>query len=411
MKLPNWVVPVLLQLLSCAGLGSATGDKAAPLTLGFTLGTNPTSLQPQLSALSLEFDFFLKVADHELKIPTMPLHLLGKKSWNVYNTANIEKVRRDEAALAALEAAEEERMQDLDAQRRMQILRGEIPTPLAIQDAATDPNPNPDKHGKREREPRGQGRERKRRKKAGENDTDFEMRVAREERDAVREIGQKLVLRKETGAPLLDHQGHIDLFPQPKPEAPKAVEKNSEAERETARKKKEYEDQYTMRFSNAAGFKQGLEDPWYSKGGEREMESMGKDVWGNEDPRRKERQLKRVVDNDPLAMMKAGARKVREVKKEREILREEREREVREFEDAERRERRKRKYEEDELEGFSLDHNGERGSRKRHRNRESESERDRDRDREKRRHKESKRSSRSNGEEGKHRHRHRSRHD
>ncbi|PBP18296.1 homocitrate synthase [Diplocarpon rosae] len=341
----------------------------------------------------------------------MPLHLLGKKSWNVYNTANIEKVRRDEAALAALEAAEEERMQDLDAQRRMQILRGEIPTPLAIEDAPSDPNPNsnPDRYGKRGREPRREGRERKRRKRAGENDTDFEMRVIREERDAVRETGQQLVLRKDTEAPLLDHGGHIDLFPQPKPEAPKTAEKNAEAERETARKKQEYEDQYTMRFSNAAGFKQGLENPWYSTAGEREEESVGKDVWGNEDPRRRERQLKRVVDNDPLAIMKAGARTVREVKKEREKWREEKEKEVKELDDAERRERRKRRYEEDELEGFSLDHNEERGSSKRHRSRERES--GRDRDRERRRHKESKRSSRSEREEGKHRHRHQSRYD
>ncbi|KAK2629941.1 hypothetical protein QTJ16_000761 [Diplocarpon rosae] len=347
----------------------------------------------------------------------MPLHLLGKKSWNVYNTANIEKVRRDEAALAALEAAEEERMQDLDAQRRMQILRGEIPTPLAIEDAPSNanqipiPNPNPDRYATRGREARGgEGRERKRRKRAGENDTDFEMRVIREERDAVRETGQQLVLRKETDAPLLDHGGHIDLFPQPKPEAPKTAEKNAEAERETARKKQEYEDQYTMRFSNAAGFKQGLENPWYSRAGEREKESVGKDVWGNEDPRRRERQLKRVVDNDPLALMKAGARMVREVKKEREKWREEKEKEVKELDHAERRERRerrKRRYEEDELEGFSLDRHEERGSSKRYRSRERESGRDRDRAR--RKHEESKRGSRSEREEGKHRHRHQSR--
>lgn len=330
-------------------------------------------------------------------------------------------MKRDEAAQAALEAAEEERMQDLDAQRRMQILRREIPTPLAVEDASRPSESNPP--GKRSHECTGEVRERKKRKRAGENDTDFEMRVAREERDARAEVGKQLVLRKETEAPLLDHRGHIDLFPQPKPEPTKVVEKNAEAERELARKRKDYEDQYTMRFSNAAGFKQGLDDPWYSRAGGREAEKevVGKDVWGNEDPRRKEREIKRVVDNDPLAMMKAGARKVREVKKEREKWKEEKNREVRELEDVERRRRRrKRHYEdsEDGLEGFSLDHKDE-GSSKRHKGRERDSERDREerhgrreskRDSHRER-KESKRSShRDNGEE-RHRHRHRSHHD
>lgn len=54
----------------------------------------------------------------------MPLHLLGKKSWNVYNTDNIERVRRDEAAARAREEADEQRMQEEDAERRLKILRG-----------------------------------------------------------------------------------------------------------------------------------------------------------------------------------------------------------------------------------------------------------------------------------------------
>lgn len=306
-------------------------------------------------------------------------------------------------------------MQDLDAQRRMQILRGEIPTPLAIEDAP-QPSDSSGQNGKRAERGDGSTRERKRRKKTGENDTDFEMRVAREDRDKVAEIGNQLVLRKETEAPLVDHRGHIDLFPQPKPEPSKVVEKNAEAERETARKRKEYEDQYTMRFSNAAGFKQGLENPWYSKTGTREEdvgEVVGKDVWGNEDPRRKERESRRIIDNDPLAMMKAGARQVREVKRERERWREEKEREVKELEDVESRKRKKRRYEEsedeDDLEGFRLDGREERpSSLKRREGRESE----RDRERRHRHHKESRRSSHREREreEGRHRHRHRSRH-
>ncbi|EKD14065.1 homocitrate synthase [Drepanopeziza brunnea f. sp. 'multigermtubi' MB_m1] len=350
----------------------------------------------------------------------MPLHLLGKKSWNVYNTANIEKVKRDEAAAAALEAAEEERMQAVDAARRMAILRGEVPTPLAIADgpSPSDPHQHP---GKRDGERGGAGRERRKRKRAGEDDTGFEMRVALEEREALAAVGKQLVLRKETEAPLVDPRGHIDLFPRPKAAPTRAAEKNAEAEQETARKRKEYEDQYTMRFSNAAGLKQGLENPWYSKTGRGgiEEEAVGKDVWGNADPRRKERESQRIVDNDPLAMMKAGARQAREVKKEREKWREEREREVRELEDAERRKRSKRRYEdsEDELEGFRLDRREERSS-KRHARRDRQGERERER---RHRHREagrgshrerrdSTRSPHRNREEGSGKHRHRSRH-
>ncbi|KAI9046610.1 hypothetical protein LZ554_009353 [Drepanopeziza brunnea f. sp. 'monogermtubi'] len=315
MKLPTWV-PVLLQLLTCTGLASAVGDKATPLSLGLTLGN---AAQPHRAPLSLELDFFLKVADHEFKVSIMPLHLLGKKSWNVYNTANIEKVKRDEAAAAALEAAEEERMQDVDAARRMAILRGEIPTPLAIEDG---PRPSDAPHhqpGKRrDGERRGEGRERKKRKRAGENDTDFEMRVAREGREALAEVGKRLVLRKETEAPLVDQRGHIDLFPRPEPAPTKAAEKNAEAEKETARKRKEYEDQYTMRFSNAAGFKQGLENPWYSKTGGKgiEEEVVGRDVWGNEDPRRREREILIVEKRGLRNGMKDATERVRGIGRE-----------------------------------------------------------------------------------------------
>jgi hypothetical protein len=195
---------------------------------------------------------------------------------------------------------------------------------------------------------------------------------------------------------LTDHKGHISLFPSSSSHQP--VEKNPEAEKEAAKKKREYEDQYTMRFSNAAGFKQGLESPWYSKpsGGEvvvEEEEVVGKDVWGNEDPRRREREAKRIVDNDPLAFMKKGAAQVRQVERERKRWREEKERELRELEEAERRKKRKRRDEDDDdLEDFTLD-GPEKSSSRRH-----------DRER-KHKHRHSSRS--SHGEERKHRHRHR----
>jgi hypothetical protein len=321
-------------------------------------------------------------------------HLLGKKSWNVYNTDNIAKVKRDEAAAKALEEAEEQRMQELDAERRIQILRGEIPTPLPIEDT---PNST---HESRENRSYGSGRERKRRKKAGENDTDFELRVAREDQASAANTETQLVLRKENNAPLTDHKGHISLFPTDSSKQP--VEKNPEAEKEAAKKKREYEDQYTMRFSNAAGFKQGLENPWYSKptGGEVvavQEEVVGKDVWGNEDPRRKERETKRIVDNDPLAFMKKGAAQVRQVERERKLWREEKEKELRELEEAEKRKKRKRRHEDDEddLENFTLDAPEKSSSRRHDRAKEH-----------KHRHRHSSRRS-SHGEERRHRHKHR----
>lgn len=324
--------------------------------------------------------------------------MLGKKSWNVYNHDNIERVKRDEAAAKAIEEAEEQRMQEADAGRRIQILRGEIPTPLQIEDKPND--------GAQEQHHQGSGREKKRRKKAGENDTDFEMRIARDQTLAA-DTNKQIVLRKPIDAPLIDHSGHIDLFPQER--RTKLVEKNAEAEKESARKKKEYEDQYTMRFSNAAGFRQSLDSPWYSKStGAKDIveeDVPGKDVWGNEDPRRKDRAAARIMSSDPLAMMRQGAAQVRKVEQERRKWREEKEKELRELVEADHRKKRdKRRRDddsEDDLEGFSLDDQGESRSSRRH---------DEDTDR-KHRHKRSKSHRSSHRDEGsRHRHKHRHRH-
>lgn len=294
-------------------------------------------------------------------------------------------------------------MQELDAERRMQILRGEIPTPLPIEDKTHDDE------GPRERRLHGSGEERKRRprKRNGENDTDFEMRIAAQ--DAQSSIqDRQIVLRKSTDAPLVDHAGNIDLFPQERPHKPR-VEKNAEVEKEKEKKKKEYEDQYTMRFSNAGGFKQGLDSPWYSKATAEvkaiDEDNPGKDAWGNEDPRRKERDAARIVSNDPLAAMRQGAAQVRQVKKEREQWMREKEREVRELEAEERRNKRKRRRDEDvdddDLEGFSLD-KPEKRSRSSHHKADSDYERERER-----RHRHRRRSERDESDRHRHRHHHR----
>ena len=79
MKIPNWTVPFLLRFLSLLGSSSAgAGDRAQALTIGLSLGpaTFPTESlsQPRRNEeLSLNLDFFVNVANHELKIPIMPL--------------------------------------------------------------------------------------------------------------------------------------------------------------------------------------------------------------------------------------------------------------------------------------------------------------------------------------------------
>ena len=74
MKLPQWTVPVLIRLMALAGLTSAGSDQAT-LAVGFAVSTPVAShtLQPRPLDLSLDLDFFVQVANHEVKIPIMPL--------------------------------------------------------------------------------------------------------------------------------------------------------------------------------------------------------------------------------------------------------------------------------------------------------------------------------------------------
>ncbi len=170
-------------------------------------------------------------------------------------------------------------------------------------------------------------------------------------------------------APLIGRDGHISLFPVDERALVKA-EKNAEAEAEKAKKTRELEDQYTMRFSNAAG-KGGVEKPWYAaalSSGRADaadatadvVEEPGKNVWGNADPRRKQREQMRASASDPLAFMSRAQVQLKQSEKDRQKWAEEREREIQALREREaRHERRKRhrprKYDEDGLEGFSLD--------------------------------------------------------
>ncbi|KAL9080487.1 MAG: hypothetical protein Q9157_000720 [Trypethelium eluteriae] len=308
----------------------------------------------------------------------MPLHLLGKKSWNVYNAENIARVRRDEAEAQALEEERERRMQEIDAERRLAILRGTTPPPLPDED---DPKEVSSEQKKRGRHDIGKEDYRKRRRLRGEDDTDRDIRLAMEDREIVERAregqieGGHAKRKAASDAPLIDHAGHVDLFPQEKaPRKTKEREKNIEAEKEAEKKKREFEDQYTMRFSNAAGNKQGMEKPWYSSNRTQFStqsfeDEIGKDVWGNEDPRKNERAKNRIESNDPMAFMRKAQTQLKESERNRRKFEEERQTEL---EDLRRRERRrsrkdKRAQEEDGIEGFSLDASPGKEHRSRHR--------------------------------------------
>lgn len=257
-------------------------------------------------------------------------------------------------------------MQEVDAERRIQILRG-----LAVEAPAA---PVEEKQvGRRDLD--RPDRDRKRRRITGEDDTDRDIRFAQENNALVPAKAElQMKSKKSSDAPITDVNGHINLFPVDgtRHNAPK----NAEVEAEKAKKQKEFEDQYTMRFSNAAGFKQAIgQTPWYHKVGavgneSGDPETPSKDVWGNEDPRRREREKLRTVADDPLAAIQKGVAGVREVERERKKWKEEKDREIRELEEAERRRerRRRKKRDADDLEGFNLDDDDAKfeESRKRH---------------------------------------------
>ncbi|KAH6606738.1 homocitrate synthase [Trichoderma cornu-damae] len=324
----------------------------------------------------------------------MPLHLLGKKSWNVYNADNIARVRRDEAAAKAAEQEEERRMQEIDAERRLAILRGEEPPPIADGadvDSEKTRDISSDVRSKFPgRSHRGQ------RKRPGEDDTEFELRLAKERNDGTTYAIAESRRKPASGAPIVDHAGHIDLFGDERARA--QAEKNEEAEAEKRKKEREYEDQYTMRFANAAG-KDGISQPWYSQREGVAPDASSKDVWGNNDPRRKTRDAQRIHSSDPLAMMKMGASQIRELKRERMAIQQERDEELRELRNERRGERHRERHREREgREGRGHPDSKRRDAiRMRSKERDAEMREHRDDRRERRRHKEQRRRRRDGG--------------
>jgi hypothetical protein len=310
----------------------------------------------------------------------MPLHLLGKKSWNVYNADNVDRVRRDEADARAREEAAEQLMQEQDAERRIALLRGEKPPALpAVVDEGRD---DERAHGPRQSD----GRERKRRRLKGEDDTEREMRYAREDaetgsrmRDSFKHVKSKDAAAALDDAPLQDRRGHIQLVSAPEERRGHKAELSKEEKASQRKKSDEEQQSQGMRFSDAAGYRKGMDKPWYTASSNNRdrhdshkstselvlAEVQGKDVWGNEDPRRVDRERQRVTSNDPFAMMQQAQKQLKRSEGDREKWQAEREREMQQLKDEDRKRRRERKHgsrrsrrredEDDGLDGFSLD--------------------------------------------------------
>ncbi|WPB06939.1 uncharacterized protein RHO25_011599 [Cercospora beticola] len=308
----------------------------------------------------------------------MPLHLLGKKSWNVYNTANISRVRKDEAEAQVREEAAEQRMQEEDAARRIAILRGEaVPEIPAVEDEEQQSSDRRREKNFGEDETYV-SRDRKRKRRRGEDDTERDMRYAienRERGERARETllqGQKSTTVRDSSAaeaPLQDHTGHIQLFAPPDEKQIRSKQKNAEAEAEKAKKRKREEDLGTMKFSNAAGYNNGMQKPWYAATDNAPRQSTdtsasrneimlaelkGKDVWGNEDSRRKERETKRIVSSDPFAMMQSAQKQLKQSERDKEEWERRRRKELEDLKREQQRKKRRGEIDKDSLDGFSV---------------------------------------------------------
>lgn len=309
-------------------------------------------------------------------------------------------------------------MQDADAARRLAILRGETPPPLPEPEQPADPSDK--KHTRRDRDGTFGGAGRKR-KRAGEDDTDFEMRVARERaEEGARVAGelagpsgskrQKQKEREEVN--IVDSRGHIDLVgPPPKDAGAGGGDDRKETRQELyERRTRETVEKFESNYRNGVFAGQ----PWYEeaerrrpivnalflnycraavaatdadrseaqreavreslRNAERMLEAPTTNVWGKDDPKRREREMARLDANDPLAAMRSGAKKVRDVLKERRKEAEERWRELEQLRQEERRRDRRKKREhehadEDENEDGPLpaSHRSGRSERRHHR--------------------------------------------
>lgn len=218
----------------------------------------------------------------------MPLHLLHHKSYHVYSTTNIERVKRDEATARAKEEAEEQRMQEADAEHRIRVLRARAEgtdAPAPIRDREEPPA------------------------------TVARVFVAPNNSSQIDKNGAAIVAlpptrRHKTSSTLTGADGHINLFGDlDNPKRRNKVEKNAEHEAEKKAKEEKLEAQYTMGLGKPA---EELK-PWYST-----LDMVG-EVKGRKKTDREIRKDDRNKDwRDPLAAIRRGVRGVKEAEEARE---------------------------------------------------------------------------------------------
>ncbi|EXJ53431.1 uncharacterized protein A1O5_13299 [Cladophialophora psammophila CBS 110553] len=206
----------------------------------------------------------------------MPLHLLSKKSWNVYSPVNIERVKRDEAKARRQATEQEKRSLKQEAGDRLSTLQQQ--------------SKNQSKSLKR--------------KLPGEDDTDRDIRLALEISPA------STNKEKQDYGSLVDANGHISLIPVP--------EKRSCVDQEEAK------DPYTVYLTDAIGKRDRSKDTWYTS------IQPERQKWGDDNPQKQERELARLNANDPLAAMKRGVKALRENERQRQEWMRERERDLEE---------------------------------------------------------------------------------
>ncbi|TID22119.1 homocitrate synthase [Venturia nashicola] len=290
----------------------------------------------------------------------MPLHLLSKKSWNVWNADNISRVERDIARGEQIEEEQHQALREYDSLRQLALLRGETPPtpPRILSTDEIEQRVRDEARGERQADAEGRGAMKKKRRLKGEDETDMELRLAKEaveERYGESEKQERgsRDKRRKIDAPITDPNGHINLFPIDPRDA--AKQKNAEAEAEKAKKTKEFEDQYTMRFANAAGRDGLTQGPWYVTKDEKKRqqeEEAGEDsrltymeyknLWGRPDPKAKDREKQRASTSDPFAMMQKAQSQLKRSEKDKQAWAEQKAKELTQLKGEQEKERRKR---------------------------------------------------------------------
>jgi hypothetical protein len=253
----------------------------------------------------------------------------------VYSTTNRARVARDEALAEAEARDTEQERKYRDSEATIGRLRDQTSDDKEKLLAAAIKGLGDSKRDSR-----------KRKRLPGEDDTDRDLRHAK---DVANQQEKSVVKLRPTDddAPLVNGQGNISLFPESS-KKDRRLEISKEKQRQ-----KETEETYGTHLKDALGTRKGSKGTWYLDKDRAVKDSKGQDVWGNEDPRRQQRQSQRMSSADPLAFMKKAQVQLKEVKRERE------------YRDSEIRYMRSRQAD-DDIDNFSLD-KPRHGDKKRHR--------------------------------------------